>query len=139
MNVLLIDAHLNYPGWSEGTLNSTMTDIAKSFYTDTGHTVTETYIERGYDPQEEVQKHVDADLVILQTPWLGPRRAVQCLCEFRVREWTQEVIHESWHADTPRSRSSPRSGRAKRCSTMAVRWSRSSRSSRSPRRLGTAG
>ncbi|MET4097710.1 hypothetical protein ABIB51_004666, partial [Arthrobacter sp. UYCu712] len=31
--------------------------------------------------------------------WLGPRVEVQCLCEFRVREWTQEEIHESWHAD----------------------------------------
>ncbi|MGB7237784.1 MAG: GAF domain-containing protein, partial [Rhodococcus sp. (in: high G+C Gram-positive bacteria)] len=42
--------------------------------------------------------------------WLGPQVEVQCLCEFRVREWTQEEIHESWHADTPPSRSSPKSG-----------------------------
>ncbi|MET3164945.1 UNVERIFIED_ORG: hypothetical protein ABIB19_003376, partial [Arthrobacter sp. UYEF10] len=31
--------------------------------------------------------------------WLGPQIEVQYLCEFRVREWTQEEIHESWHAD----------------------------------------
>ena len=71
--------------------------------------------------------------------WLGPQVEVQCLCEFRVREWTQEEIHESWHADTPPSRSSQKSGRARRCSTTDTRWSRSSRSSRSPRRPGTAG
>ena len=42
---------------------------------------------------------------------MGPQVEVQCLCEFRVREWTQEEIHESWHADTPPSRSSQKSGR----------------------------
>ncbi|WP_427915739.1 site-specific integrase [Rhodococcus sp. KRD162] len=73
------------------------------------------------------------------TVWLGPQVEVQCLCEFRVREWTQEEIHESWHADTPPSRSSPKSGRARKCSMTDARWSRSSRSFRSPRRLGTAG
>ncbi|MDQ0771499.1 hypothetical protein QF031_004248 [Pseudarthrobacter defluvii] len=62
--------------------------------------------------------------VLKQVVWLGPQIEVQCLCEFRVREWTQEEIHESWHADTPLSRSSPRSGRARRCSMTGARWSR---------------
>lgn len=94
MNVLLINAHLNYPGWSEGTLNSTMTDIAKSFYTDTGHTVTETYIERGYDPQEEVRKHVDADLVILQTPinWFS--------APWIYKKYVDEVFNNGLHSKT---------------------------------------
>jgi len=73
MNVLIINAHLNYPNWSEGTLNKSMVEVAKKFFTDHGHTITETYIEDGYDADKEVQKHVAADLVILQTPinWFG--------------------------------------------------------------------
>ena len=94
MNVLLINAHLNYPGWSEGTLNSTMTDIAKSFYADGGHTVAETYIEKGYDPQEEVQKHVNADLVILQTPinWVS--------APWTYKKYVDEVFNSGLHSTT---------------------------------------
>lgn len=73
MNVLITNAHLNYPNWSEGTLNKSMTEIAKGYFTEQGHEVVETTIEAGYDPDEEVQKHIAADLVILQTPinWFG--------------------------------------------------------------------
>ena len=73
MNILLINTHLNYPNWSEGSLNRSMTEISKSFFEKLGHTVVQTHVEKGYDPDEEVQKHVDADLVILQTPinWFG--------------------------------------------------------------------
>ena len=73
MNALIINTHLNYPNWSEGTLNASMAEEAKNFFTTLGHTVTETNVEAGYNPQEEVQKHVDADIVILQTPinWFG--------------------------------------------------------------------
>jgi len=73
MKILIINAHLNYPGWSEGKLNLTFTDAAKAFFTERGQPVAETFIERGYQPEEEVQKHAAADLVILQTPvnWFG--------------------------------------------------------------------
>jgi modulator of drug activity B len=73
MKTLLINAHLTYPGWSEGRLNMTFMEIAKTLFAGHGHEVTETFIERGYDPAEEVRKHVAADLVILQTPvnWFG--------------------------------------------------------------------
>lgn len=73
MNILIINTHLTYPGWSEGKLNGTLMDLAKTFFAERGHTVTETRVERGYDPEEEVAKHVSADLVILQTPvnWFG--------------------------------------------------------------------
>jgi modulator of drug activity B len=75
MNTLLINAHLTYPGWSPGKLNMTFMEIAKTWFAARGHHVTETFIERGYDPAEEVAKHVSADLVILQTPvnWFGAR------------------------------------------------------------------
>ena len=73
MKVLVINAHLKYPNWSEGTLNQAMMDVAKSVFSEHGHTITETYIEQGYIPEAEVKKHLDADLVILQTPinWFG--------------------------------------------------------------------
>jgi len=68
MKALLINAHLNYPGWSEGKLNHAFMDIARNFFAGRGHAVTETIIERGYTAEEEVRKHAEADLVILQTP-----------------------------------------------------------------------
>jgi len=73
VNVLLINAHLNYPGWSEGKLNLTFMECAKAFFVERGHTVVETFVERGYKTEDEVQKHLVADLVILQTPvnWFG--------------------------------------------------------------------
>jgi len=79
MKILIINTHLNYPGWSEGKLNLTFMDAAKAFFTERGQpklgvpTVAETFVERGYKPEEEVEKHATADLVILQTPvnWFG--------------------------------------------------------------------
>ena len=73
MNILIINTHLNYPGWSEGKQNLTFMDAAKTFFAQRGHSVAETFVERGYKPDEEVNKHVAADLVILQTPvnWFG--------------------------------------------------------------------
>ncbi len=73
MKVLIINTHLSYKGWSEGKLNQSLTHVAKAFFTDRGHDVIETYVERGYNPEEEVAKHASADLVILQTPvnWFG--------------------------------------------------------------------
>src|SRR5579862_1497790 len=73
MNILIINTHLNYPGWSEGKLNLTFMELAKTFFAGRGHAVAETFVERGYQPPDEVQKHVDAHLVILQTPvnWFG--------------------------------------------------------------------
>jgi NADPH dehydrogenase (quinone) len=43
-------------------------DLAKAFFVEREHQVAETFVERGYDPEEEVKKHAAADLVILQTP-----------------------------------------------------------------------
>ncbi len=73
METLIINAHLTYPGWSEGKLNLTLMELAKTFFVERGHTVAETMVESGYDPEEEVSKHATADLVILQTPvnWFG--------------------------------------------------------------------
>ena len=68
MNILIINTHLTYPGWSEGRLNLTFMELAKNFFLDRGHHVDETFVERGYGPEDEVRKHDKADIVILQTP-----------------------------------------------------------------------
>jgi NADPH dehydrogenase (quinone) len=40
----------------------------KGFFVERGHQAAETFVERGYDLEEEVKKHVAADLVVIQTP-----------------------------------------------------------------------
>lgn len=68
MNVLIMNAHLTYPGLSEGRLNMTFMEVAKAFFNERGHDSAETMVQRGYDPSEEVAKQAAADLMILQTP-----------------------------------------------------------------------
>jgi modulator of drug activity B len=71
--VLLINAHLTYPNWSEGNLNNSFIEVAKQFFTANNYEILETVIEKEYNPDEEVGKHLEADIVILQTPinWFG--------------------------------------------------------------------
>jgi len=71
--VLLINAHLTYPNWTEGKLNDSFTEKAKDFFATNGFEVLETKIEKGYNPEEEEKKHLDSEIVILQTPinWFG--------------------------------------------------------------------
>ena len=71
--VLLINTHLTYPGWSEGTLNASFHQKAKEFFEANNFEVLETKVEDGYDANEEVEKHLEADIIILQTPinWFG--------------------------------------------------------------------
>jgi NADPH dehydrogenase (quinone) len=68
MEVLIINTHLTYPGWSEGKLNLTFMNLARAFFVERGHQLAETFVERGYDAAEEVKKHAAAELVILQMP-----------------------------------------------------------------------
>lgn len=71
--VLLINTHLTYTGWTEGTLNNSFIQKAKGFFEAKGFDVLETKIEDGYNADEEVEKHLEAAIVILQTPanWFG--------------------------------------------------------------------
>lgn len=74
-------------------LNLTFMDAAKAFFTERGQpkpgvsTVAVTFVERGYQPEEEVQKHVVANLVILQTPvnWFG--------APWIYKKYVDEVFH----------------------------------------------
>jgi modulator of drug activity B len=52
MKILIINTHLTLA----------FMDLAKAFFVERGHQVGETFVERGYDPEEEVKKHVAADL-----------------------------------------------------------------------------
>jgi modulator of drug activity B len=71
--VLLINTHLTYPNWTEGKLNQSFIDVAKSYFSSIGHEIVETKVEAGYNPEEEVQKHIESEIVILQMPvnWFG--------------------------------------------------------------------
>lgn len=71
--VLLINAHLKYPNFSEGELNRSFHQKAKEFFIAHNFAVLETKVEGGYETQEEVEKHLQADIIILQTPinWFG--------------------------------------------------------------------
>ncbi len=66
--VLLINSHLTYPGLSEGKLNSEFQLKAKNFFIAKGFQVVETIIEKGYDAEEEVEKHLESEIIILQIP-----------------------------------------------------------------------
>lgn len=71
--VLLINTHLTYPNWSEGTLNDAFIEKAKDFFALKNYEVLETKIEEGYSPEDEVEKHLQAEIIILQMPvnWFG--------------------------------------------------------------------
>jgi modulator of drug activity B len=72
-NVLIINAHQFFEGISPGKLNRTIVGLIKEEMETRGYEVRQTEIEQGYDIDAEVQKHLWADLIILQSPiyWFG--------------------------------------------------------------------
>lgn len=71
--ILLINAHQVVKGISEGRLNRTMAELIKADMQEKNFEVRETYIEKGYQNTEEVEKHLWADIIITQSPvyWFG--------------------------------------------------------------------
>ncbi|WP_394792183.1 NAD(P)H-dependent oxidoreductase [Rhodoferax sp.] len=71
--VLLINTHQFYEGMSSGGLNKTMAGVIKEEAEKSGYEFQQTEIERGYAIEDEVQKHLWADCIILQSPvyWFG--------------------------------------------------------------------
>ncbi|MBN3265675.1 NAD(P)H-dependent oxidoreductase [Pectobacterium brasiliense] len=67
-NVLIINAHQFYEGISSGSLNKTLISVIQEEMEKRGYTVKLTDIERGYDINEEVEKHLWADIIITQSP-----------------------------------------------------------------------
>lgn len=90
--VLLINTHLNYPNWSEGTLNASFYQKAKDFFLTNGFEVLETKVEDGYNADEEVEKHLEADIIILQTPinWFG--------APWIYKKYVDEVFNSGLHS-----------------------------------------
>jgi len=90
--VLLIDTHLTYPNWTEGTLNNSFFQKAKDFFISENYEILETKIESGYDPDKEVEKHLLADIVILQMPvnWFG--------APWIYKKYVDEVFNSGLHS-----------------------------------------
>jgi len=90
--VLLINTHLTYPNWTEGKLNNSFIEIAKHFFESKNYEVLETKIEEGYNADDEVEKHLIADIVILQTPinWFG--------APWIYKKYADEVFNSGLHS-----------------------------------------
>ncbi len=71
-NIFLINAHQYYP-FAEGKLNQTLVDTATRHLEDKGYEVRHTTMKDDWDVDQEIDRHVWADCVILQTPvnWMG--------------------------------------------------------------------
>ena len=71
--VLIINSHQYYEGLSEGKLNKTIASVIKEEMEGKNCEVRQSHIEQGYDIDEEVQKHLWADIIITQSPvyWFG--------------------------------------------------------------------
>jgi modulator of drug activity B len=71
-NIFIINAHELYP-FSKGKLNESLVEKARKVLSDKGHGIKITTMKDEYDVQAEVEKHVWADALILQTPvnWMG--------------------------------------------------------------------
>lgn len=105
-NLLIINAHQFYEGISPGELNQTIANTIKSEMEQRGYQVQETNIEQGYDIDAEVQKHVWADLIILQspvywfaTPWIYKKYADEV--------FTAGLIQQNLIVDDGRTRQNP--------------------------------
>jgi modulator of drug activity B len=68
----VINAHQEYP-FAKGELNKTLTDKISHFLSAKGYEIKTTTMKEEWNVDEEVEKHVWADLVILQSPvnWMG--------------------------------------------------------------------
>jgi len=87
---------------SDGRLNETLHDTAVAFLDRAGYDVKTTYIDGGYDNQEEVEKILWADVVIYQMPgwWMG--------APWTVKQYLDEIFtagHGSLYASDGRTRS----------------------------------
>ena len=87
---------------SDGRYNATLHDAAVAYLDRAGFDVKTTFIDGGYDADEEVQKILWADLVIYQMPgwWMG--------APWTVKKYLDEVFtagHGSLYANDGRTRS----------------------------------
>jgi modulator of drug activity B len=103
---LLINAHQLYQGMASGKLNKSIAAIIKEELEARGYEVQGTYIEQGYDVNQEVAKHVWADLIILQSPvyWFGTPWIYK---KYADEVFTAGLVQQSMVAGDGRTRSDP--------------------------------
>lgn len=72
-NVLIINGHQRYEGFAEGKLTQHFIDNAKDFFGTKDFNIKETYIEKGYEVKEELEKFEWADYIFFQYPvyWMS--------------------------------------------------------------------
>lgn len=100
-NILLLNGGKQF-AHSAGQLNSTLYEAALAHLDRAGFDVRQTFIDGGYDVQEEVEKFLWADVVIYQMPgwWMG--------APWTVKKYIDEVFtagHGSLYASDGRTRS----------------------------------
>jgi len=71
-NVLIINTHEYYP-FSEGKLSKSMVSKAKDILSAKDYSIKTTSMQDDYDIEDEINKHLWADVIILQIPvnWMG--------------------------------------------------------------------
>lgn len=71
-NILLLNGRKSF-GHSKGRLNETLHNEAKNTLQNLGFNIDETYIDKGYNIEKEVQKILKAKVLIWQMPgwWMG--------------------------------------------------------------------
>lgn len=104
--VLIINTHQFYEGMSTGTLNNSVVEIMKETMTNLGCEVQLTHIEKGYDINEEVNKHLWADLIITQSPvyWFGSPWVYK---KYVDEVFTEGLKQGTFLADDGRTRNDP--------------------------------
>ncbi|MFA7901494.1 NAD(P)H-dependent oxidoreductase [Pseudomonas aeruginosa] len=100
-NILLLNGGKQF-AHSAGQLNTTLHEAALAHLDCAGFDVRQTFIDGGYDVQEEVEKFLWADVVIYQMPgwWMG--------APWTVKKYLDEVFtagHGSLYASDGRTRS----------------------------------
>ena len=72
-NVLIINGHQKYDQVAEGNLTKMYIDSASDFFEKNNFSVKHSVVESNYNIEEEVQKFIWADYILLQYPvyWMG--------------------------------------------------------------------
>ena len=70
--IFIINGHQYYP-FAEGKLNRSLVEKAMETFEAKGYEVKTTSMQNEYDADQEIEKHLWADIILLQTPvnWMG--------------------------------------------------------------------
>jgi modulator of drug activity B len=106
-NLLIINAHQFHEGVSPGNLNRLLVATIQQEMEAKGFNIRHTTIEQGYNINEEVEKHVWADIIILQTPvyWFG---APWIYKKYADEVFTAGLVQQKLIIDDGRTRTNPR-------------------------------